>query len=785
MTGETATTWRGLWLWAAAVIVPAVVGGWSFPVAAAALGGPTSAATAYALESGGAMAGGLVFTFLLAQQGSVVALCTAAGVTLAASLATHGRPWLAVLPLAVAAAAAVPGDRALASAGWRWSGRAGRLTAWQETRQQRLEFSTGPPAALYADGRLLASYPDPYRAAPRAHLALLLHKNPRRVLLLGGTADGTVPAMLREPEVRLTVVEEDHALARMVPEWFGASLAEAFADPRVTLVGSDPLRAVGRDGPWDEIVLLDGDPTTLRHNRTRTVEFFRACAGALGSDGVLVVRVGVGDTYLGGAGGRLLAVTAATLREAFPQVIAVPGEEVLLAAGREAAGISADPAVLAERWRRRGAVDPEFGLEMIPLLADPGRAAGLAGFLADHRAPVNRAQHPRAVVLAAALHEARGSPPLLATARALEAGSTVPLLVCLAVVVAVVLARGASGASLGVEAAAVVGFASMAWWLLLLAGWQATRGSVYAEVGALSAAFMAGLVVGSSAARRWSFAGPGFLAAVLTAGAGVSLADRGRGSARVSPRHDRAAPVGGRLAHRRGVPGGGVVGGEGRDPSRRRPGLCGRRGGSRNRGAGGGPAGPPVGGNDRGGSGDCGCAGRHGGRDRALRTSAAKLGCGVEGTMDAERKRERYRRVVEQLRELFVSTPDPIARMATAAALLHAKMGGFFWTGWYLLKDGELTVGPYQGSLACLVLPAHQGVCWAGIDRGEAVIVPDVHAFPGHVACDSRSRSEIVIPVRDGSGTVAGVLDVDSERPAHFDEADREGLETVAALIYS
>ncbi|OFV82795.1 MAG: histidine kinase [Acidobacteria bacterium RBG_13_68_16] len=153
--------------------------------------------------------------------------------------------------------------------------------------------------------------------------------------------------------------------------------------------------------------------------------------------------------------------------------------------------------------------------------------------------------------------------------------------------------------------------------------------------------------------------------------------------------------------------------------------------------------------------------------------------------MDPERKGGRYDRVAQQLRELFVSTRDPMARMATAAALLHAKMTGFFWTGWYLLNDGELTVGPYQGSLACLVLPAHQGVCWAGIDRGEAVIVPDVHVFPGHIACDSHSCSEIVVPLRDGSGAVVGVLDVDSERTAHFDEADREGLEAVAALIYS
>jgi len=523
VTGEAATTWHGLWLWAAAVIAPAAVGGWSFPVAAATLSAPGGAAAAYAFESGGAMAGGLLFTFVLAQHGPVTALAIAAGVSFAAWLATGARPWLAVLPLVVGIAVGASGDSALERAGWRWSGRAGELAAWRETRQQRLELSTGTPASLFADGRLLATFPDPYRAAPRAHLALLLHPNPASVLLVGGTADGTIPAMLRQPIQRLAVVEEDGTLVRLLPGWLGPPVARAFADPRVTLVIDDPLRAVLRGGTWDEIVLLDGDPTTLRHDRTRTVEFFRACAAALPSGGVLVVRVGVGDTYLGGVGGRLLAVTAATLREVFPLVIAVPGEEILLAAGGAGARLSADPAVLVKRWLSRGAVDPEFGPEMIPLLADPGRAAGLAGFLEDHRAPVNRAHRPRAVLLAAALHEARGSPPLLVAARALEAGSTVPLLLCLVVVLAVLLARGASGARLGVEAAAVVGFASMAWWLLLLAGWQATMGSVYAEVGALSAAFMAGLVCGSVVARRRGSTGARPLAAVLVAGSGVSL----------------------------------------------------------------------------------------------------------------------------------------------------------------------------------------------------------------------------------------------------------------------
>lgn len=152
---------------------------------------------------------------------------------------------------------------------------------------------------------------------------------------------------------------------------------------------------------------------------------------------------------------------------------------------------------------------------------------------------------------------------------------------------------------------------------------------------------------------------------------------------------------------------------------------------------------------------------------------------------ERERKLQRYARIRAQLTELFGATADPIARMATAAALLHAKMSGFLWTGFYLLRDGELLVGPYQGPLACLLLPAHTGVCWAGIDREETVVVPDVHAFEGHVACDSRSNSEIVVPLRDRSGVVVGVLDVDSQRSAHFDDADREGLEAIVALIHA
>lgn len=144
---------------------------------------------------------------------------------------------------------------------------------------------------------------------------------------------------------------------------------------------------------------------------------------------------------------------------------------------------------------------------------------------------------------------------------------------------------------------------------------------------------------------------------------------------------------------------------------------------------------------------------------------------------------QRYVRIADQLAGLFGKTRDPIARMATAVAVLHHKMEHFFWTGWYLLRDGELVVGPYQGSLACLVLKAHTGVCWAAIDRGETVVVPDVHAFAGHIACDSRSRSEIVVPLRNTGGRIVGVLDVDSDQPAAFGDVDRVGLERIVAMI--
>lgn len=152
--------------------------------------------------------------------------------------------------------------------------------------------------------------------------------------------------------------------------------------------------------------------------------------------------------------------------------------------------------------------------------------------------------------------------------------------------------------------------------------------------------------------------------------------------------------------------------------------------------------------------------------------------------MEAKKKLGRYSRIFRQLEELIrKDNPNLTARMSTAVAVLHNKMDYFFWTGFYLLDEGELIVGPYQGSLACIKLKKDTGVCWAGINRGETVVVPDVHDFPGHIACDSRSNSEIVVPLSDNTGKILGVLDVDSKDFNSFDEVDKEWLERIILLI--
>jgi GAF domain-containing protein len=151
--------------------------------------------------------------------------------------------------------------------------------------------------------------------------------------------------------------------------------------------------------------------------------------------------------------------------------------------------------------------------------------------------------------------------------------------------------------------------------------------------------------------------------------------------------------------------------------------------------------------------------------------------------MSDEKRLARYQRIADQLAELIAKTDDRTAHCGTAAALLHHKVPGVSWTGFYFLKRGELVVDAYQGPVACLVLERHTGVCWAGIDRDETQLVEDVHAFDGHIPCDANAASEVVVPIHDSDGRPIGVLDIDSHHKAHFDQTDARGYELVVKVL--
>jgi len=150
--------------------------------------------------------------------------------------------------------------------------------------------------------------------------------------------------------------------------------------------------------------------------------------------------------------------------------------------------------------------------------------------------------------------------------------------------------------------------------------------------------------------------------------------------------------------------------------------------------------------------------------------------------MTPEQKKSRYAEVANEIAAVIDGETNLTARMATISNILHHSFEHYFWTGFYLVdqkKPDELVVGPYQGSMGCLRIPFGKGVCGAAAASGETQVVDDVNAFPDHIACDARSESEIVVPVFNTAGDLIAVFDVDSDRKAQFDEADRDGLETI------
>ena len=148
----------------------------------------------------------------------------------------------------------------------------------------------------------------------------------------------------------------------------------------------------------------------------------------------------------------------------------------------------------------------------------------------------------------------------------------------------------------------------------------------------------------------------------------------------------------------------------------------------------------------------------------------------------SDNKRDFYASLAQQLTGLLEGERDMIANAANMSALIYQFLPDLNWAGFYFVREGELVLGPFQGKTACVRITVGRGVCGTAVERRESIVVPDVHAFPGHIACDSASRSELVVPiVKDGR--VLGVLDLDSPNPNRFDDEDRQGCERLVQIF--
>ena len=147
-----------------------------------------------------------------------------------------------------------------------------------------------------------------------------------------------------------------------------------------------------------------------------------------------------------------------------------------------------------------------------------------------------------------------------------------------------------------------------------------------------------------------------------------------------------------------------------------------------------------------------------------------------------DNKEQQYQQLLTQVKSLCAGEDYAVSVMANAAAAIHEMLGAW-WTGFYIWHNGALRLGPFQGPVACTRIEAGRGVCGTSYERGETIVVPDVDQFPGHIACSSRSKSEIVVPLKDRNGSIVAVLDIDSDRLAAFDDEDALWLERIVDVL--
>ncbi len=524
------------------VLPGALVGGTFVALAAASTAagdrdGQRAIGALYVAESLGSLAAGLLVSLVLvplrpplAGMALLAALALALALPAARGGLIAGRWALPLLVLGALGAAVAPPTARLEE--WLQRARFGGLVRelplleWADTPYQSLAVGGGEVRALFASGEYVGSFPDPEADEARAHALMALAERPRRVLALGGVETGLLRFCLRHEPERLDLVLMDRGAFELVRRHLAPEDARALGDPRVRLWFEDPRRFLARAGePYDLVLLLAPDPTTLLGARTTTLEFHRLVRARLDPRGVFVASFSAGANAQSGATGALGAALYRTLGAAFPVVRAAPGPPGLLVAGVDPDAVTLDPERLAARYRSRGLESEVFVPELFPVLFPPERVATLQRELAAGARELgpSRDERPRALLRALVRRQELGGSE---GAALLAWGATHPGWLALATLapsalaVLVVAARGRAAARLAaVHATLVTGAAGMALSLMLLFSYQARVGALYSELGALSGTFMLGLGLGGA----WAARGRSLLAAALAATASAAV----------------------------------------------------------------------------------------------------------------------------------------------------------------------------------------------------------------------------------------------------------------------
>ena len=509
------------------LVPPGATVGWTFTALASSASrhwGPSAGiARVYVAESLGALLGGLLVTVLVGRYLPPLPVAALVGLTGALLALAGTRDGRLEARLFLTAAAGLCAFLALASPRLdTWSERlrfAGiapgiPLQAVRDTPRQHLALGGREGVwHLYASGQYAASFPDHWSAEVRGHLVACLAPRPERVLLMGGAERGLLRVVLQHAVRELVLVVPDREGFAFVRARLAGADRAALEDPRVRVVHDDPRRRLSRsEARYDLIVLGGSDPVTLLQARLATTEFYQLCAARLAPNGVLVAEVRTAPNVLVGETAALAGSLYGAMRQVLPIVHATPGPDALLVAGWNAEAVTVDPAVLAERWDRRGIATDSFGGVLLPTLLPPARVAEQEAALLDASARVtpSRDDRPASFLHALARRQSMTAGPggrvfnvaIRMSAWTIALLALAPSLLALAWLWLSAASPERRIAFAASHAVAVTGAAGMGFSLLLLLSFQTRVGALYGTLGALAAVFMLGLALGATMAHR-------------------------------------------------------------------------------------------------------------------------------------------------------------------------------------------------------------------------------------------------------------------------------------------